>query len=130
MSAPFRAPLLVMVIVAFVIGVLVVGLTVYGFVADRRRELGMLKAIGGRNGRLYRLVAGEALAIAGLGLATGVLVQRVASAAITEAAPKFLFVFAPGQLVLAAVGALVMALVGAWVPARLLGRVDPAEVFR
>lgn len=126
----FSAPLLVMVLVAFGVGALVIGLTVYGFVSERRREFGMLKAIGARNGRLYRAVAAQALAIAALGLLLGVALQRVVGDAVHDLAPKFLFVFEGRHLLLAIGAAVGMALLGAWIPARILARLDPAEVFR
>lgn len=126
----FRGPLLVMVLVSFGVGALVIGLTVYGFVSERRREFGMLKAIGARNGRLYRLVAVHALLIAALGLGFGIALQRVAGAAMHDIAPKFLFVFEGRHLAITIVAAAGMALLGAWVPARTIARVDPAEVFR
>lgn len=126
----FSAPLLVMVLVAFGVGALVIGLTAYGFVAERRREFGMLKAIGARNGRLYRLVAIQALAIGSLGLVAGVALQRLASLLLHELAPKFVFVFEVRYLALMTAAAFGMALLGAWVPARIVARLDPAEVFR
>ena len=43
---------------------------------------------------------------------------------------RFLFEFRPGHVVVALVAALLMALLGAWAPARIVARLDPAEVFR
>lgn len=126
----FSAPLLVMVLVAFGVGALVIGLTVYGFVSERRREFGMLKAIGARNARLYRVVAAQALVIAAIGLALGVALQWLAGSLLHELVPKFLFVFEGRHLLLAVAAAIGMALLGAWVPARIVARLDPAEVFR
>ena len=126
----FSAPLLVMVLVAFGVGALVIGLTVYGFVSERRREFGMLKAIGAPNGRLYRVVASEAIAIATLGLALGLALQRAVGGLLHDLAPRFLFVFETRHLALAVVSALAMAVLGAWLPARVVARLDPAEVFR
>ena len=130
MSGPFRAPLLVMVLVALGVGALVIGLSVYGFVTERRREFGMLKAIGGSAGRLYGSVAATALTIGGCGLAAGVMLQRLGAGAMTAIEPKYLFVFEPGHLALAAVAAVGMGLAGALVPARLIAGLDPVEVFR
>ena len=130
LSRPFNAPLLVMVLIALAIGALVIAITTYGFVADRRREFGSLKAIGARNGRLYRVVSAQALAIAALALVAGVALGQAAAAAIEALWPKFLFVSLPWHYVLVVAAALVMGLVGALVPARVLARLDPAEVFR
>lgn len=130
MSGPFNAPLLVMVLVALGVGALVIGLSVYGFVSERRRELGMLKAIGGSARRLYASVGAQALTIAGAGLAAGLALQRLGASAMTALEPKYLFVFEPGHLAVALVAAVAMALAGALVPARMIARLDPAEVFR
>src|SRR5215207_1434633 len=130
MSRSFNAPLLVMVLIALAIGALVIAITTYGFVSERRREFGSLKAIGARNGRLYRVVSGQALAIAAIALAAGVALQQGSARAIEALWPKFLFVNLPSHYVLVVLAALVMGLVGALVPARVLARLDPAEVFR
>ena len=130
MSRSFNAPLLVMVLIALAIGALVIAITTYGFVAERRREFGSLKAIGARNGRLYRVVSAQALAIAVLALAAGVALGQGAAALIEALWPKFLFVSLPSHYLLVVAAALVMGLVGALVPARVLARLDPAEVFR
>jgi putative ABC transport system permease protein len=129
-SRTFNAPLLVMVLIALAIGALVIAITTYGFVAERRREFGSLKAIGAGNGRLYRIVSFQALAIAAIALAAGVVLQQGSARAIEALWPKFLFVSLPSHYVLVVLAAFVMGLVGALVPARVLARLDPAEVFR
>lgn len=48
----YDAPLGLMVGIAFAVGVLVVGLVIYAATVERRREYGVLKAIGGSNGVL------------------------------------------------------------------------------
>jgi putative ABC transport system permease protein len=130
LSRAFNSPLLVMVLIALGVGALVIGLTTYGFVSDRRREFGSLKAIGERNGRLYRLVTGQAIAIAAVGLVAGVMMRIVAGSTIHAVSPKFLFVALPAHYVIVVAAALVMGLAGALVPVRLLARLDPQEVFR
>ena len=130
MSGPFGAPLLIMVLVALAVGALVIGLSVYGFVSEHRREFGTLKAIGGSSRRLYGAVAAQGLAIAGAGLAAGLVVQRLGASLMTALEPKYLFVFEPGHLVLALVASVAMGLAGALVPARMIARLDPVEVFR
>lgn len=130
MGAPFNAPLLVMVLVALGVGALVIGLSVYGFVTEHRREFGMLKAIGGSARRLYGSVGAQALAIAGAGLGTGLVLQRLGADLMTAIDPKYLFVFETAHVVLAAAASFAMALAGALVPARMIARLDPVEVFR
>jgi ABC-type antimicrobial peptide transport system permease subunit len=89
MARAFNAPLLVMVLIALAIGALVIAVTTYGLVAERRREFGSLKAIGARNGRLYRVVSAQALAIAVLALAAGVALGQGAAAAIERFGRNF-----------------------------------------
>jgi putative ABC transport system permease protein len=130
MTSAFNALLLVMVLVGLGVGAFVIGLSVYGFVAERRREFGMLKAIGGSSRRLYRLVSTQALAIAAAGVGVGFVLQRAAASAMTALDPKYLFVFKPAHVAVVLVAAIAMALAGAWAPARIVARLDPAEVFR
>ena len=120
----------VMVVIALGVGTLVIGLTTYGFVGERRREYGALKAIGERAGRLYRLVSLQALAIAVAGLAAGTVTARLAAAGIHAAWPKFLFVSLPSHYAVLVVATFAMGLAGALVPVRVLARLDPAEAFR
>ena len=126
----FNAPLMVMVLTALGVGAVVIAITTFGFVAERRREFGALKAIGASNGRLYRVVSIQAVTIAAVALVAGVALQLGAARAIEALWPKFLFVSLPGHFVLVVAAALVMGIAGALVPARVLAHLDPAEVFR
>lgn len=130
MARAFNSPLLVMVLIALGVGAMVIAITTYGFVAERRREFGSLKAIGACNRQLYRVVSAQALTIAAVALAAGIVLQRAAAAGIEALWPKFLFVTLPSHYALVFAAAFVMGSVGALVPARVLGRLDPAEVFR
>ena len=56
MARVYDAPIGLMVAIAFVVGVLVVGLVIYTATIERRREYGAVKAIGARNRMLYRVV--------------------------------------------------------------------------
>ena len=64
----YDAPIGLMVAIAFVVGVLVVGLVIYTATIERRREYGALKAIGARNRILYRVVTIQALIAAVVGV--------------------------------------------------------------
>jgi ABC-type antimicrobial peptide transport system permease subunit len=44
--------------------------------------------------------------------------------------PKFLIIFQPGSTLLTAVTGLLMGLLAALLPARYVGGLDPAQVFR
>src|SRR5262249_12439703 len=61
----------IMNLVGFMIGVAVMALTVYTATLARRAEYGVLKALGARNGHLYRVVVGQAFISIGLGFVLG-----------------------------------------------------------
>jgi putative ABC transport system permease protein len=126
----FGSPLRLMVAIAFLAGVLIVALTVYAEVAERRREYGIIKALGASRRRLGLLALGQTLVLAVLGLATGGLLLAAGRALLGWTRPQFEVVITGGLLAQAVGAALVMALLAAIVPARRLARLDPATAYR
>jgi putative ABC transport system permease protein len=126
----FGSPLRLMVAIAFLAGVLIVAMTVYAQVAERRREYGIIKALGASHRRLGALVFAQTLVLAVLGLAAGGLLLAAGRALLSWARPQFEVVIT-GGLVAQAVGmVLVMALLAAILPFRRLARLDPATAYR
>ena len=100
-----------------------------GLALERRRDVGLMKAIGGSVRRVMRFFLAEAAAIGATGGVIGGIVGILLAAWIGRrvfAAP-----ISPRLVVLPIVVALmiVVALAGA-LPLRLLGRVRPAEILR
>ena len=126
----FSTPLRLMVAVAFLVGAMVVGLVIYTATVERQREYGVLKAIGARNGLLYRVVLLQALIAAGAGALLGAALSVGAAWVIMAVRPQFLVSTEPSSTGWALVAALGMALLAALVPARVMARLAPAEVFR
>jgi putative ABC transport system permease protein len=126
----FGSPLRLMVAIAFAAGVLIVALTVYAQVAERRRDYGICKALGASGRRLAALALVQTLVMAALGLAAGGLLLAAGRALLGWARPQFEVVITPGLLVQAVGAALVMALLAAIIPARRLARLDPASAYR
>jgi len=129
-SRIYDAPLGLMVGIAFVVGVLVVGLVIYTATVERRREYGALKAIGMRNRTLYRLVASQALMAALGGASLGVALAYGLGALLVTWRPQFPVVIEPGAVAAALLASLAMALLAALLPARAMAGLAPAEVFR
>jgi ABC-type antimicrobial peptide transport system permease subunit len=126
----FGAAMRLMSGVAFAVGALVVGLVIFTATVERQREYGVLKALGARSARLYRVVTVQALAAAGAGAAVGLMLLAGAVRLLEALRPQFLIVVEPGD-VLAALGvAGAMALLGALAPARAVAGLAPADVFR
>jgi len=127
---PFSAPLLAMVVIAFAVAILVIGLAVYSSTAERSREYATLKALGLSRKALFRLVGVQAAALALAGTALGIVFAAAAARGVSSFAPKYLIAISAGSVAAIAASALAMALLAAFVPARFLARLDPASAFR
>lgn len=126
----FDPPVRLMAGVAFLIGALVVGLIIYTATVERQREYGVLKALGARNGVLYRVVVVQALIAASAGLLVGVALALGAARLIMALRPQSLIVVEPRAVIQAVLAGLAMALVAALIPARAVARLAPADAFR
>ena len=121
---------LLMVAAAFIVGTLVVGMVIYTATNERRGEYGILKAIGARNGVLYRVVAAQAVVAAGVGAVFGVGLAFAMGSLVMNVKPQFLVTIETTAIIATLAAGLVMALAGALVPARAVAGLAPAEVFR
>jgi len=129
-NAGFLPVLGVLLVIGFLIGVAVIGLTIYSAVLERRREYGILKAVGGRTAQMLLLVAVQALFAAIAGYAVGIAVSLLAARGAEQWVPQFITRIQPRDLALVGVAALFMGLIAAFVPLRKIAQVDPAVVFR
>jgi putative ABC transport system permease protein len=129
-SRILNGPLLVMIVVAFLIGVALVGLTIYTATVERTKEYATLKAIGMRNGRLYLMVLEQALISSVAGFVAGVGLAFAAQRFLQEYAPQFLVVIEWQSVARLLAVAIVMGAVSALVPARTVATIDPAVAFR
>ena len=130
MARVYDAPIGLMVAIAFVVGVLVVGLVIYTATIERRREYGAIKAIGARNRTLYRVVTIQAVIAAAAGALVGIGLAYAAGAALMTWRPQFLVDIEPAAIGVVLASSLLMALLAALIPARSVARLEPAEVFR
>lgn len=108
-------------------------------IAERRREIGILRALGASRSHVRVIILGEAmlLGVFGgvLGVAVGVGVARLVDWASSRYVPDFpfkpesFFIFG-WPLLSAAVGAaIVFCLLGAYIPARRAANMEPAQAF-
>lgn len=126
----FSAPVRLMSGIAFLIGALVVGLVIYTATVERRREYGVLKAIGAPNRVLYTVVLVQAGWAALGGTLLGIALAQIARGIIMSARPQFLIDYPADMVGRALAVGVGMALLAALFPARAVARLAPAEVFR
>jgi len=122
-----------LVAVFALIGLVLAAIGIYGVMAyavsERTHELGVRLALGATSGDVLRLVFGEAIALATIGVAAGI----AGAIATTRLMTALLFGVAPTDLVTfaALAGLLVVtALAASYVPARRAMRVDPMVALR
>jgi putative ABC transport system permease protein len=130
MARAYEVPLAVMRGVAFVIGSLVIALTAYGAIVDRRREYGIVKAIGAGGGYLTRLAVQQTLTVSGVGLVAGALLFLAGRAVIASVRPQFVILATPDSIGRAVAAAVLMGLVASVLPARRLAKLEPAAAYR
>jgi predicted permease len=98
-------------------------------VAQRTREIGVRTALGAQTYDIVRMVFGQGLAIAGAGVALGLLM----SAAAVRALSAFLYgvgAYDAASFVVVPVVLAAVAVVACLVPARRAARVDPLQALR
>ena len=116
-------------LLALLLAALGIGGVLATSVSRRTQELGIRMALGARRGTLLRMVLGEGVALAviglGLGLPVAFALTRLMSTLLFEVSPR-------DPLTFAAVGALllVVALLASYIPARRATAIDPMAALR
>ncbi|MCC7208986.1 MAG: ABC transporter permease [Anaerolineae bacterium] len=116
--------------IAVIVGIAVMGLTVYTAVMGRMREYGALKAIGSNNRQLTWLVLREALYRAVLGFLLGTGLSFVVAWMLSALLPRWNVLISPASLVGLGAAALGMTLAAVVLPLRRISRLDPDIVFK
>jgi hypothetical protein len=113
--------------------------TFFMMLSERRRELGLMRALGASRFDLWKIVLGEAAVIGLLAGTAGVVaalgLARAVDAFSTSRLPDYpfkpptYFAFSPALLALALGFAVLFCVVGASLPARRAARIDPAAAL-
>lgn len=108
-------------------------------VQERTREIGLMKALGLSNGRVFGLFSLEAVVIGFLGSVAGALVAVLVGSGIAQAAAAgplaalpglTILLFQPGTVVVVIVAIMLIAFLAGVLPARRAARQDPIESLR
>ncbi len=117
-------------LIGFLIGLAVMALTVYTSTLSRRKEYGMLKAIGARNRDLYLTVLAQAILSVTLGFLFGLTITFLLSLAIPLLGSSLALEVSRISLLKVGSVSLVIAAISAMLPIRQIAGLDPAMVFR
>lgn len=123
-------PLKTMIAIATLVGVVLVGLTVWALTAEQLTDFGVLRALGVRPNQLWRTVLGQAALIAGLGYLVGAGLAYATQFLLGDRLGDVTIAITPTMLFAVAFGTAVMAVLGSVLPARRVARIDPAIAFR
>jgi putative ABC transport system permease protein len=122
--------LLIILCLAFLVGTLVLGLTVYTSVLEKEREFGVIKALGTPGPGLLRVVFEQALFCCLAGFVVGELGVFAAAWITSLAVPQMVTLIKPLDLGIVLAGALIMSLLASFVPAGRIMRVNTLSVFK
>jgi putative ABC transport system permease protein len=130
LSTLFVAPINVMSTIGFLVGLAIIGLTMYTTTAERMRDFGVLKAIGAPNSFLLRTVITQAAVLGFAGFGVGLVASMAAGPFIVRLVPDIGVTLRPIATIQTLGAVVAMSLVGALLPVVRIVRVDPLMVFR
>ncbi len=119
---------LLTIVISFLVGMLIVGQTIYNSTVEHIKEFGTLKALGATNREIYKIIFSQAMinALAGYIIS---LIVTLASVKIYEAGGMVMVV--RGWVNFLVLGlTLLMCFASAFVSVRRIKRIDPAILFR
>jgi putative ABC transport system permease protein len=132
-TAIFNAIIIGVAVISLVVGGLSVINTMAMSVAERTREIGIKRAIGGARGRIVRELVAEAALIGFIGgligLGLGAIVVVLANEAGRESG-TILFDLTPGTAIFAVSFSTILGIAAGIIPAWSAARLDPVEALR
>jgi len=124
-------PMLIVVLaVAFIVGLAVAGLTIYTATVEKSREYGILKAEGFTNRFLYRVVFEQSVVTSVIGFLIGVGLTILVGPFAQDLVPQFVVLVRWQDILMIAGATLIMGLLASYVPMRRLVEIDPVTVFK
>jgi putative ABC transport system permease protein len=116
-----------LVVFAIITGFAIVGLTLFSAVKDRIRDYGTLKAIGGTNGVVRKIILYQSLIYAVVGFALAIFMVK----GFIQGTKKTLDAQLPNELIgFMVVATLFIAMLSSLFAMRKITKLAPAEVFR
>ena len=116
------------ILLGCLVGVVVVAQTLYTSTMEHLKEFGTVKAIGGSNRDIYRILGKQAAIAAVIGFILGAIPAYLLRPLIARAGLKL--IITPDFAALVFAGTLVLCLAAAIISFRKVAGIDPALVFR
>jgi putative ABC transport system permease protein len=120
--------LMLTVFLGCLVGVVIVAQTLYTSTMEHLKEFGTVKAIGGGNADIYRVLAKQAAISAVVGFVLGLLPALALRPLVASMGLEL--VITPQIILITFVGTLVLCLSSAMLSFHKVARIDPALVFR
>ena len=123
-------PLKTMIAIAVLVGIALIGLTMWALTAEQHHDFGVLRALGVRPAQLARTVATQAALVATLGYLLGAATAYTAQFLIGDRLGDVTIAVTPTMLAAMAAATAAMATLGSLLPLRRVLTIDPATAFR
>lgn len=122
------ASFLMMVVFSVVGGFAIVGVTLYSSVNDRLRDYGTIKAIGGRNSLIRKLILIQGVLYAVIGFSVAYILLLLMSAVSAGGQMEITY---PGWLIGSLIGiTCFISIVSSLIAMRKITRLEPVQIFR
>lgn len=119
-----------LVLIAFAVGIAVIGLTIFTAVIEKSREYGVLKAIGYGNGQLFSIALIQALIAGVVGFALGYALTPLVARLAKSFEPGFIYELGAREISVVFGATILMSIIASFLPLRRLLKIDPAQVFK
>ncbi|MCA9884330.1 MAG: FtsX-like permease family protein [Anaerolineae bacterium] len=117
-------------VIAYIIGLLIIGITVYTATLERAREFGVLKAIGANTRQLVSTVFTQSYLIAGIGFSAGIGLAYLVSILVARLSPEILILIEPRQWLSQLPVLVIVTGVASLLPVQRIRSIDPLIVFK
>ena len=116
--------------IGLLVGITIIGITVYTATADKAKEYAVLKAVGIKSSKLYKIVLQQSLISSIAGYILGVVFYYLVTKIAFYIVPAVNFDLDLEYYAYVFIAALVMSIISSVIPARKINSIDPALVFK
>ena len=119
---------LLTIVISFLVGILIVGQTIYNSTMEHIKEFGTLKALGAENSEIYKIIFSQSMITALFGYIISLIIILLSAKLFASMGTIMVVQLWTNLLVLALT--LIMCLSSAAVSIRRIKSIDPAILFR